>query len=42
MINNPHTKGTKEYKKWNRVIIVLLLIGITLDVVFNSLKNLYF
>ena len=42
MINNPHPKGTKEHKKWNRVIIVLLLVGVTLGFVFKSIKNLYF
>ena len=42
MINNPHPKGTKEHKKWNRVIIVLLLVGVTLGFIFKSIKNLYF
>jgi len=42
VINNPHPKGTKEYKKWNKVIVVLIIVGVILGFVLKSIKNLYF
>jgi len=42
MINNPHPKGTKEHRKWNKVIITLVVVGVILGFVLKSIKNLYF
>ena len=42
MINNPHPKGTKKYKKWNKVILILLFIGVVLGFVIKSIKNIYY
>jgi len=42
MINNPHPKGTKKYKKWNKVILILLIIGIVMGFVIKSIKNIYY
>ena len=41
MINNPHPNGTKEYRKWNKVIITLVVVGVILGFVLKSIKNLY-
>jgi len=42
MINNPHPKGTNQYKKWNKVILILLFVGVLLGFVIKSIKNIYF
>ena len=42
MINNPHPKGTNQYKRWNKVILTLLVLGIVLGFIIKSIKNIYF
>jgi hypothetical protein len=42
MISNPHPKGTNQYKKWNKVILILLFVGVVLGFVIKSIKNIYF
>ena len=40
MINNPHPKGSKEYKNWNNVIIILVIIGVIIGFVVKSIKHI--
>ena len=40
MINNPHPKGSKEYKNWNKVIVILLIVGVTIGFVVKSIKHI--
>ena len=39
MINNHHPKGSKEYKNWNKVIVMLLVVGVIIGFVVKSIKT---
>jgi len=42
MLKNPHPEGTKQYKQWNKVIVILVFLGIVLGFVIRSIQNKYF
>jgi len=41
MLKNPHPKGTKEYKNWNRVVVLSVFIGIILGFVARTIHKKY-